>query len=356
MNGTCEKDELDLCDLHDLGKARKILDLPDVHLKKVISYQKGCFNEIKLAFRDMNIHSRSHYATFIKKVGRNIYPLLIASEYDYDNELGAGVGNTFVLYLEDGQELRITPNANTGYAIYKSTSHIFIGLGAIIGPYLENPGARGWKKPLTDYKESIQRGIDSLDACVEDFPYDFDKKPVEQILRNTLTFIEQCLRAGSFTFEGWQGFHKENFDNIIRCFQLATQAQADANVEALLKWKKMLGPELWREMYVFIPTVWPVSRNNPRLELFRNLLDEDRVDTHILASEWPRNEGECRTTLGRIVGDRAVAKYVFGDESCKARMKVVSLSTEVDAVHDDFIPALNKALKRNGIEPKKNVG
>ena len=46
---------------------------------------------------------------------------------------------------------------------------------------------------------------------------------------------------------------------------------------ALLKWKERLGAELWREVYVVIPTVWPVASQNPRLELFRNLLDEDQV-------------------------------------------------------------------------------
>ena len=67
------------------------------HLKDVLAFHKDCTNEVKLAFRDLNVHTRSHYASFIKKAGRNIYPLLIASEYDYDNELGGGVGWTFSL-------------------------------------------------------------------------------------------------------------------------------------------------------------------------------------------------------------------------------------------------------------------
>ena len=344
-----ENGDLKLYDLHDEEKVQKILGTPDEHLKNVLSFNKSCIEDVKLAFRDMNIHSRSLYASFIKKAGRNIYPLIIASEYDYDNELGSGV-NTFTLYLEDGKEFRITPNANNAYAIYKSTAHIFFALTAILTPYLENPEARGWKKPLLDYKESIETGLASLDACIENFLFKLDKKPVQQILRSSLDFIVNCLQDGSFSFEGWQTFNKNNFDAIILCFKLATEAQADANVEALLEWKKMLGPELWREIYVFIPTVWPVSKSNPRIELFRNIMDKDRIDTHIIASEWPRNEGECRTTLGRVIGDRAMSRFVFGDENCKARMKVVSLSTEVDAVQDDFIPALNKALISHGVK------
>lgn len=333
-------------------KVQKIFAVPDDHLKDVLAFQKDCTNEVRLAFRDLNIHTRSNYASFIKKAGRNIFPLLIASEYDYDNELGAGTGNTYTLYLEDGQEYRITPNANTGYSIYKSASHVIMGLGAMLGPYMKNPVASGWIKPLMDYKESVKRSLASIEACRNGFPYSFDKNPVEQVLRSSLEFIDCCLQEKSFSFEKWQTFNKNNFVNITRCMELAVKVQSESNVEALLKWKEMLGPELWREMYVFIPTVWPVSRSNPRIELFRNLLDEDRVDTHILSSEWPRNDAECRTTLGRIIGDRAIGRYVFGDECCKARTKVMSLSTEVDVVQDDAIKSIKEALIKNGINPR----
>ena len=337
-----------LYDAEIAQKSERVLATPDSHLIDVLAFHKDSSNEAKLAFRDLNVHSRSNYAKFIKAAGRNIYPLLIASEYDYDNEIGGGSGVTFNLYLEDGQEYRITPNANTGYAIYKSASHVIMGLGATLGPYMKNPKATGWIKPLEELKGSIQRALGSVDACTV-----IEKKPVEQLLQNCLEFIDKCLKEMCFSFEGWQTFNKNNFENITRCMQLAVKVQSEANVEALLKWKKMLGPELWREMYVFIPTVWPVSKSNPRIELFRNLLDEDRIDTHILASEWPRNDGECRTTLGRIIGDRAIGRFVFGDESCKARTKVISLSTEVDVVQDDAIISIKEALEKNGIKSRR---
>ena len=340
----------------DIAKnAEAILKLSDEHLKDVLAYKKDSTNEVRLAFRDLNVHSRSNYGDFIKKAGRNIYPLLIVSEYDYDNDFGSGAGNTFTLYLEDGQEFRMTPAANTGYAIYKSVSHVILGIGATIGPYMKNPETGAWIKPLMSYKDSIQRALSSLDVDSNRFTYKIDKNSVEQLLQNSLNFVEKCLNDKTFSFEGWQSFNKSNFSLITRCIELAVKNQSEANVEALLKWKKMLGPELWREMYVFVPTLWPVSRNNPRIELLRNLMDEDRVHTHLFASEWPRNENECRTMLGRIVGDRAIGRFVFGDDSCKARTKVISLSTEMDFVQDDFRVALKEAFKKNGIVPRENV-
>ena len=132
--------------------------------------------------------------------------------------------------------------------------------------------------------------------------------------------------------------------------KFATKEQADANVSALLEWKERLGPALWREVYVVIPTVWPVAGNNPRLEIFRNLLDEDRIDTNIFCSEQPRSLDECRTLVGRIVGDRAVGRFVFGLGSHETMMKTVALSSPVDVVLDDALPNIHAALRDNGCE------
>ena len=35
-------------------------------------------------------------------------------------------------------------------------------------------------------------------------------------------------------------------------------------------------------------------------------MDEDRVDTHIITTEAPRDHSEARTLLGRVVGDTEV--------------------------------------------------
>ena len=100
--------------------------------------------------------------------------------------------------------------------------------------------------------------------------------------------------------------------------RLATKEQADANVQALIKWKNQLGPKLWHDVYVIIPTVWAVNLASPRLEIFRNILDKDRVETHIICSEYPRNVDEARTLLGKIVSDRMIGKY---SGSCRVAEK-----------------------------------
>jgi len=336
-------------DLHRKDLFEEILNLSEQHLNDVVTYRKDCNREMVLTFRELNLHGRANYANFIKNVGRNIYPLIIAS--DHDNEQGSGVGTTFTLYLEDGHELKITPALSTYYEIYKCVSHTFLGLSVILTPFLNNPTAKGWQKPMLNYREIIQKAHASLVASTAD-QKGFKKELVNQLMTSILEFMGSVLEKESFTFEEWKSFNANNFPGIKKCMILATQTQANENVEALLKWKKMMGPKIWREVFVLIPTVWPVGAGNPRLELFRNLLDKDKVNTNIIMSEFPRNVEECRTLVGRVVGDRGIGRFVFGNTTCEQQMKTVGLSTGIDFVTDDAIPALHEALENKGIEPR----
>ena len=64
-----------------------------------------------------------------------------------------------------------------------------------------------------------------------------------------------------------------------------------------------------------IPTVWPVSTHNSRLEISRHLLDKDKVNTNIIMSEYPRAVSECRTLSGRFISDIGIRRFIFGVKS-----------------------------------------
>jgi len=181
----------------------------------------------------------------------------------------------------------------------------------------------------------------------------FHKHAVYKMLEDIISFMSECLDTSKIDFQKWDSLNNDNFSRMMLSMDTAAQSQADANVAALLKWKKSLGPVLWREMYVVIPTVWAVNTHNPRQELFRHLLDEDRVDTHIIMSEYPRSPQEARTLLGRIVGDRAIGRMVFGNTSHKKRLKTVALSTGVDALQDEAVKNIHRALLKHGCKPRK---
>ena len=54
--------------------------------------------------RSLNAFMRTEYKGFIHNVGRNIYPLIIASDFEPGFE---GVGSSFTLFLRDGTQHKI---------------------------------------------------------------------------------------------------------------------------------------------------------------------------------------------------------------------------------------------------------
>ena len=91
-------------DLFNVGEFEAILNLSKDDLINVVSHRKDAGQEVKNACRDMNNEGRSLYSSFIANVGKNIYPLIVAT----DVEPGfSGVGSTFTLFLADGRTKKI---------------------------------------------------------------------------------------------------------------------------------------------------------------------------------------------------------------------------------------------------------
>ena len=87
-------------DLFTSGEFAAIINLREDKLLHAVSHRKNEEEEVKNVFRDLNNHGRDLYASFIQKVGRNIYPIIVAS----DHEPGfSGVGSTFTLFLANGE-------------------------------------------------------------------------------------------------------------------------------------------------------------------------------------------------------------------------------------------------------------
>ena len=122
----------------------------------------------------------------------------------------------------------------------------------------------------------------------------------------------------------------------------AARLQVHAAIPELLKWKQRLG-EKWRDLYVLIPTVWPVAGRNPRQQIFEKIMDQERIKTHIIMVEGAKDKDDALTTLGRIVADRTIAHLVFGTRTPAARSMLCALSTRRDIVSDACEVALKEA-------------
>ena len=354
---------------HDANKA--LLSLDESKLLSNIAYRGNHLDELKSCARDLNNGIRNHYSGFIHSVGRNIYPLIIATDHEVDGP--CGVGTTLTLYEANGNVTKVSPASHTNYELYKTCAHTFMGLSVELGPYLANAGIcckdinvpnndlaedttcshpvsikihdMSWKKGLAEFLQHVRvfrnalmyavekSALDSDEGtergCPNDEDTSYDLPPAEirevmkAMLSSVIEFCETCLSTGMLDLSAWGQLNQENFPRIKLCMKAATKAQADACVKQIVKWRDKLGAEAWRDLYVVIPTVWAVDGENPRKEMFKQLMDEDRVQTHIISSEYPRNHSDARTLLGRVVGDRAIGRFVFGLDALVSYLKIV---------------------------------
>lgn len=330
--------------LHDLQMSDEVLSATIPDLVKVVTYRGDADKHLQLCARQMNTFMRVNYKDFIHNVGRNIFPLIIASDFEPGFE---GVGSSFTLYLRDGSQHKIAPTVSSDYEMFKALSHMALCLFILLTPHFDNPKNIAWRAKVLEQRNHIEIFKDALANSSKSV----ELKGQLLGLASTYTdFIDAIVKTGTFSLDDFLTFTKDAFSRIRVFMAEATMAQARAVLPAMVKWKKMLGPEEWSKVYVMIPTVWPVALNSPRLQLFERLVDADKIATHIITSEFPRNFDECRDTVGRVVGDRAVGRLVFGTADTKAKMKVLALSSRTDVVADDFEASLQHAVEE--LEPE----
>mmetsp|Transcript_838 Transcript_838/g.1278 ORF Transcript_838/g.1278 Transcript_838/m.1278 type:complete len:420 (-) Transcript_838:25-1284(-) len=403
------------CPLRRQTKREILLHLDKSQLITQISFRGNHCNEILHSARDANALIRNNYKDFIHQVGRNVFPLIIAS--DHENDGYSGVGSTLTLYRSDGSVETYSPQ--TYYELYKTCSHLFMAIAVEIGPYMSNDCVctstttvaacdgddessdaqlnhsnaksstsssvmessqkdipQPWESSMSNLVRKAQilhqsilnaTAIESNKKCTHNNKEDEEKdshsnnnctlpppamlETVLSMLTSIIHFCHTCLTTKQLNLPLWTKLNQENFPRIKRCMQEATSLQANSTIRQIQHWKDtVLSPQEWRELYVVIPTVWAVDRNNPRKEIFQRLMHPDRVETHLITSEWPRDHGEVRTLLGRIVGDRAIGRLVFGDATEEQRVKTMGLSSGVDVVMDDALPAICRVLKELGVD------
>ena len=100
-------------DLFTRREFRDILNLGESELLQAVSHRKGPDQEVRNMCREINEHGRGLYSRFIKNVGRNIYPVIVAT--DHEPEF-SGVGSTFTLFLENGMSIVSNTHTHTHLA------------------------------------------------------------------------------------------------------------------------------------------------------------------------------------------------------------------------------------------------
>lgn len=150
------------------------------------------------------------------------------------------------------------------------------------------------------------------------------------MIKIVLEYTEKSIYTQRVEESTYVAFANRLAPYIDSCMQRAARHQAQTILPVLKKWKTELGDD-WKNTFAVIPTVWPVSKINVRLQMLEQVMDFEQMKNKVLVVEGARNDDEALTTLGRIVADRALALLVFGGiEDDNARDHAFSLSTRRD--------------------------
>ena len=278
------------------------------------------------ALRDLDWFRKNNYQNFIRNVGQNIYPVIIASDYEPGQE---GIGGTYYLYRKDRPVEMVAPTS-VMYEMEKMLAHLPMGVFFLISPYFDNVAHRpeGWEEPLLEYQQHVETIQERLQKS--------DIREATSIRANKMLdmvhqYLQDCLAHGAGDAQSYSAFAHKIIPYVAEAMKAAVRSQIEAGLSAMNKWKKELGPQEWDRLHVLIPVVWPVAQGNPRRQLFEHLMTPERAKTNIFEVH-ARSHDEARTTLGRIKGDSVMASLTFDKNTDFGKMSYLRLSSPTDLV------------------------
>jgi hypothetical protein len=298
-------------------------------------------NNFLLSVRELNTEARSHYKKTMTEIGNNIYPLIIAHDVDPEDGL-SGLGGTYTIYFKDGSSNTVRPTSEE-YEIRKALSHIPIGLFSIVAPYFRSPGGPGMKGPFQSFYSKVLETAEAASLVSESIHRTELQYDGMKILNITMAHMNLWARKGSVSPGAFEKYSGELFPHIEVNIQKCARLQVNAVYPALEKWKNELGDTEWKKVHALIPTIWPVSAINPRLQILSKLMDPEQVRNQVFIVE---NGGSSikslKGILGKIIGDRAAGLLILGTKTKAQKELTFNLSGRQDLISIASADALSE--------------
>ena len=278
------------------------------------------------ALRNMDWFRKNNYQNFIRNVGQNIYPVIVASDYEPGKE---GVGSSYYLYRRDRPVETVTPTS-VMYEMEKILAHIPMGVFILISPYFDHVANRpeGWEAPLIEYKKHVEHIKGLLEES--DTRHATSMRAIK-MLDLVNHYLHDCIENGAGDEQSYSAFAHRIIPYVAEAMKAAVELQVQAGLRAMSQWKQELGPQAWDKLHVLIPVVWPVAKGNPRRQIFEHLMTPERAQTNIFEVH-ARSHDEARTTLGRIKGDSVMANLTFDKNTPFGMGSYLRLSSPTDLV------------------------
>jgi hypothetical protein len=250
----------------------------------------------------MRVYDKS-LETF-KRNMRDRVPIILA--------LFTGQGGQMILY-RPGHAPETAPPVPIVYQLAKSVGHSSMAVYQIVAPYLADPRANQlWRAPLLAYRTEHQMALGGLGAL--DMSED-DRAVLRAILERNLAFMDECLAAGTYTYEGLEKFTRDCAAHAVKTIAIGSSAQVGHWMKVLEEWKERLGPD-WERTYGVSNSLYVARQNNILFSVLVQFMGTEPMGDRLLLVETPEFETtpeKMLDVLGRIVADRALGMLFFRD-------------------------------------------
>ena len=227
--------------------------------------------------------------------------------------LFSGKGGKFILY-RPGQPPLEAPPVPPVYEIMKSVGHCAMGTYVLVRPYMDDAKTnQGWVADMTAYRATVQTAKDQVP--------NLDCKPEEKVLvtdtlTKVLTFMDTCLKNGTFTSDDVKAFTRGVEPDCEKLISVASTAQVDHWFEVLTEWKKMLGKD-WDHTYALSNSIYVARQNNILFSVLVQFFGTGAINNRVIMLETTDFQATPEAMMGsfmRIVSDRVLGDYFFAND------------------------------------------
>lgn len=241
---------------------------------------------------------------FSKRNFRDQFPIIIA--------LFSGEGGRMILYPA-GKAPIVADRVPMAYELAKSVSHSPMAVYEVVCPFLKDPTADGsWKGPMRTFRSQNETALESIDAL--DLSKD-DKEALAGILKLNISFMNNCLDKGTYTFAELDKFAHAQKPFLEKSTWIAGNAQVSHWMKVLDDWKKMLGND-WDKLYAATNTLYVTRTNNVLFTILAQFMGIEAINERLFlleTSEFTTTPEKMLDVITRIVADRSLGKVFFDD-------------------------------------------
>src|SRR5207237_948026 len=134
-------------------------------------------------------------------------------------------------------------------------------------------------------------------------------------LERNLTFMDECLSRGTYSYEGVEKFIRGCTPYAIKTIGIGSSAQVGHWMKVVEDWKALLGKD-WERTYAVSNSLYVARQNNILFTVLVQFMGTEAMGDRLLLIETPEFEttpAKMLDVLTRIVADRGLGMVFFRD-------------------------------------------